>query len=73
MFADGMRQDGMSDALQFTMLGNLSEDDSGAWARRWANGRFRFEYPWSDITSAKGSQASLPAGEVSVGRGSGDD
>src|SRR6266511_759996 len=51
LFADGQRQDPVREAVQFSIEGLLSVDDSIVWRRKWVVGRFRFEqYEWEPVS-----------------------
>jgi len=49
MFANGIRQDSLSDTAEIFVQSRLREDDLPAYSHRWASGKFRFGYAWDEF------------------------
>lgn len=51
LFANGLRQDTVPEALEIRIVPRLARTDLNAYNQRWANGKFRFDYTWGDLSS----------------------
>jgi len=57
MFADGVRQDTIVDALQFSVVACHSDEELAARSQRWVAGPLRFDYAWEPPRSREESAA----------------
>lgn len=51
LFADGRRQDTISQVIRLTIQPYLSPDDNPAYLHDWVAGHIRFDYEWGAIES----------------------
>jgi hypothetical protein len=63
MFTDGVRQDTIADALQFTITACHSEGELAARSQRWVAGPLCFNYAWDSprLRCEEGDRVLQPA------------